>query len=118
MARVGITAAVQNSTYGSIKIGSKELVVDPAVGMTFASTQATLVADLATLVADGASPTQAHVTAVNSDYTAFAATLGVAPVVRDVIVSIDIAKVVSVNVLEEAFREIVKTIRGSGLLKP
>ena len=35
-----------------------------------------LAAAIATAVADGASPTQAHVTAINTAYTAFAASLG------------------------------------------
>lgn len=40
-----------------------------------AAAQATVTADIATLVADGATPTQAHVNTLNTDYTAFLATL-------------------------------------------
>lgn len=48
---------------------------------SFAADQATVTAAIATLVADGATPTQAHVTALNTAYTAFLAdTVAGAPV--------------------------------------
>lgn len=40
-----------------------------SLGATFETFRATEVTDLATLVADGASPTQAHVNTVNADHT-------------------------------------------------
>ena len=54
---------------------------------------ATVAADVATLVADGATPTQAHVNTLNTDWTALLAGLGSVPTNADVVLSFDTSKI-------------------------
>lgn len=64
-------------------------------------------ADLATLVADGASPTQAHVTALNNDFMNQAA----------VVLHYDTSKVTSLNLLRTALDALWLQARGRGEIK-
>jgi len=68
---------------------------------------ATVTADVATLVADGASPTQAHVTTLNTDYTALAASIN-----GDVTVVWNSAVVTSRNQLRAALIAALKAVEG------
>lgn len=83
MARLTITQA---SATGAAALGSLE------------EANATLTSTLATLVADGASPTQAHVTAVNNAQTAVAAILA-----NPFVVFYDRATLTSPNLISAAF---------------
>lgn len=100
-----------NSTAGS----------NPSVSTAAATAAGTLTtnvaAAVAVLVADGASPTQAHVNTLNTAWgllaTAIAATntAGSANVVLD----IDVAVVTTQNAARDALRRITQAIEGSGL---
>lgn len=96
---------------------STTLTADIAAYDTLA---ATVVSTLATLVADGASPTQAHVTAVNNAYTALKASYVTlkadtnSAAGYDFAVVINLAKVTSKNALVGAWRSVLRTIEGSG----
>ncbi len=91
-------------------------VPDAINGSTTASTQATVAADIATLVADGASPTQAHVTTLNTDWAAFIATLGTLPAKNDVVVSVNTTAVTTLGALRAVMATIIKGFAG-GILK-
>lgn len=72
---------------------------------------AAITAAVATLVADGATPTQAHVTALNAAYA-----LLIAP---DVVLLINSsANVASKNKLDEIMRNMRRIVEGSNLLTP
>lgn len=78
---------------------------------------------LATLVADGASPTQAHVTAANSAYTTLAAdiaaintTAATATLNADVTLMFDPAKVVTNTTLAHVMRQLLRLVSGSATL--
>lgn len=87
-------------------------------------------AALATLVADGASPTQAHVTSANNAYTTLAAaqvtyaaavaalstTAAAASVAADVSILFKTSAVVSRNKLNEAVLKLLPLIGGQGIL--
>ena len=77
---------------------------------------------LATLVADGASPTQAHVTAVNNAWTTYkadidAATAAGAAITADMTLYIgSVANVASMDKLDNGWARIRQQIMGSNLL--
>ena len=68
------------------------------------ASSATLAAAIATLTADGASPTEAHATAVASAWTTLLAGLGAIPSRSDVVVSWDTSAVVTRSTLRSAIR--------------
>ncbi len=68
---------------------------------------ASVTADVATLVADGASPTQAHVTTLNTDYTALAGAIN-----GDVTIIWNGAVVTKRNQLRAALQHAIKAIEG------
>lgn len=68
---------------------------------------AAVTADVATLVADGASPTQAHVTTLNTDYTALAAAIN-----GDVTIIWNGSVVTSRNQLRHALLAAIKAVEG------
>lgn len=74
---------------------------------------ATFAAALAVLVADGATPTQAHVTTANNAYTALAAqyTLMTA---GDVTALVNLTNVTSRNILKAALDKLLQTAAASG----
>lgn len=106
------------------------LAASIAAAVALVPNPAAFAATLATLVADGASPTQAHVTAVNNAYTTLAAaqvtyaaavaalstTAVSATVAADVSVLFNAATVISRNKLNEAVLKVLTNIGGQGIL--
>lgn len=97
-------------TYQSWVYGAE---LTPAIGgvSQFAS-------DLATLVADGASPTQAHVTAVANDWSAMSggSAAGTASITQAaILVIVDTSVVTSASVLDLLLRKAVSYLRREGL---
>lgn len=92
---------------------------DVVNGATVATTQAALVAAMAVLVADAASPTQAHVTTANSALTAYLADVAQGrPANTDVVISVDVANVVTNSALRKAIRKIEQIFEGNSALTP
>ena len=146
MARIGATIGVTNSKLGSYSFTGPATAVDALAASTLAAAQATLTTDiaamgtlqttfeaaLAVLVADGASPTQAHVTTANNAYTALEtgidlvqtditalqATFGVAPSTTDVVLSVDLVKVPSISCLEIALQQLLNGLSGTSYFTP
>lgn len=79
---------------------------------------ATVNTDVATLVADGAIPTQAHVNTLNTDWSALKAGIGAIPDNTDVVLSFDAAVVKTNTVLRRALRALEKIVEGSAALTP
>jgi hypothetical protein len=83
-----------------------------------------LEAALTTLVADGASPTQAHVTAVNDAYTTYEADIATqtaaitAAQAAPVLVNVVAATVLTYSNLTRAIASVLQRFAGSGLLTP
>lgn len=72
-------------------------------------------ADVATLVADGATPTQAHVTTLNTDWgTLNTALAAMVPETGDVYVSFDATKITTRRQLREALEQVLIQATGSG----
>lgn len=117
MARIGASLTVKSTTLGSETFASVRQIADPVSASTSAAAQATVAADIATLVADGASPTQDHVNTLNTDYTTFVATLAPVPAGVDMLLSIDLAKVTSLNVLRLGFKQIEQALIACGAVK-
>ena len=110
-----------------------------AAAVTAEPSYTTVAADIATLVSDGASPTQAHVNALNTawgtfktaqdafvadvsalstatvsaDLTKITADLG-----GDVTVAINLATITNMNQLHAALAKILQTVKGTGKLTP
>jgi hypothetical protein len=76
----------------------------------------TVAAAVAVLVADGATPTQAHVTTLNTAYTALAATQMAAA--DGVGISINTANVTTRNQLKNVFDRFMVAMQGRALLTP
>lgn len=86
---------------------------------------ATVDGEVATLVADGASPTQAHVDALNTDWgalktdwDALLAGLPGVPTTADVVISFDASTVVTRSVLRRAVLRLLEAIEGHSALAP
>lgn len=99
--------------------------VEPASAGTVGSAPATatVAADVATLVADGASPTQAHVTTLNTDWGTLLAAINtyvsqVNGSTGDVTLTINTANVTNKRQLQSALRDILARIDGSNILTP
>lgn len=121
MARYAAGATIlRREATGQTRISTSGGVSDPVPATTYPTTYAALSAAIAVLVADGASPTQAHVTTANDALTAFAADLaaGTPSANRDVIISYDAATVVTKTALREAVRSALQVIEGSSALTP
>lgn len=75
-------------------------------------------ADIATLVADGASPTQAHVTALNGHWTTLLAAITAqqATVAGDVLVSVDQAVITTPAKFQAVWKALLQGFRNSGML--
>lgn len=69
---------------------------------------AALATAIATAVADGATPTQAHVTAINTANTAATA--------ADVVVTYDATKVTGLNQLKRVLDEVLRAAQASGMV--
>lgn len=86
-----------------------------STGLTAAKT--TVAADVATLVADGASPTQAHVTTLNTDWGTLSPLIAGPGVTNgDVILSFDGANVTTKNQLRAAVAALLAILDGSSVL--
>ena len=86
--------------------------------------------NIATLVADGASPTQAHVTTLNTNWTtmktdmvalhnaivALQADIAGVPARTDLVVSVDLAKITSISSLRAAFNVLLLSFQGSNAM--
>jgi hypothetical protein len=75
-------------------------------------------AALADAVADGATPTEAHVTAVNDAWTTLKAAIDAAvaqPTSTGVIVQVDLAQVATITKLRAVFNDIIETAKGNSL---
>src|SRR5437764_1308700 len=101
-------------TGGPVRVGDVRHDVDPIVTSTYAASKTAFEAALATLVADGASPTEAHATAVNSAYTTLAADLASRPTKTDVVLSYDTTNVPSASVLRKAINALQDYVAGGG----
>lgn len=103
MARTAFTLTAGSTTIGSENFGSARSDADPA-------DQTSLAAAMAVLVADAASPTQAHVTTANTALTAITPVGG-----KDLVVSIDRTKINSISSLRAAFNLMIQAARSSGM---
>lgn len=113
MARVSVSLAVVGTVPAQGNAGlfsNKGHVAD--VTQTVAST--TVAANIATLVADGASPTQAHVTTLNTNWALLLAGLPGIPPNADVIISYNTTNVVSKNILNRAIADLIHLVNSAG----
>lgn len=99
---LGLANSVETLPYRPVISGGGS-TGDPANIVT-----TTVAADIATLVADGATPTQAHVTTLNGDWTALLALITTAKggVSGDMCVTVDTSKVTTVSQLRALFNSI------------
>jgi hypothetical protein len=111
MARISIALSAAKTT-----IGKEGFALNPVADVVNSVSTATVTADIATLVADGASPTQAHVTTLNTDYTALLAGIAAIPAVKDLVVSFDNTKITSYSSMDKAFNAILKALKGANYL--
>lgn len=133
MARIAASLTVGIAQpIGQCRFDSVGGISDPVNASTTTADLATLATDrgtfetaLATLVADGATPTQAHVTAANNAYTtmktdllAVIADLGVGPSVSDVVLSVNATNVQSRSTLRLAVERLLRIMDGNGALTP
>ncbi len=90
------------------------------VSGTMTTDAATVAANVATLVADGAAPTQAHVNTLNTNYTTLAAdiTALATAVGGDVTVSINLTNVATLTKLKAALDAIFFRCQGSSDFTP
>jgi hypothetical protein len=97
--------------------GSAVAVVaaDKITGAT--APEATVAADVATLVADGASPTQGHVNTLNTDWTSLKTVIDAqaSGALGGVTVIIDLAVITNLNKLDAALAAIKFAARGPAL---
>lgn len=118
MARLALSLSAGSTVIGSENFGAHKADVDPVPATsaaTYAADKAAFEAALAVCVADGATPTQAHVTAANSAYTTFKADLGGATVTQDLVVSFDKAKISSISSLRAALNRVLQAAASAGL---
>ena len=115
------TVGTVTASAGSANLIGSILTKGQAVGIT-ATHAAAVNTDVATLVADGATPTQAHVNTLNTDWTAMKADMAalqtaITALTADISLYIgSIANVADMNKLRSTLKAIVTTIQGSGLL--
>lgn len=76
----------------------------------------TVDADVAVLVADGATPTQGHVDTLNTDWTALVAGKDAAP--DDVVMIVNATNVVTLTALRRAMDRLYQYYAGSSVLTP
>jgi hypothetical protein len=122
MTLVASVGTALTASYGSAKEASAPITTMKAANAAIDYTA--FAAALAVLVADGASPTQAHVTTANNAWTtlkalvdtAIADALLVPAVSADVVLVINGTQVVTKNKLDEILRGMRQLIEGSSLL--
>lgn len=107
MANVALTVTILHAVpNGGYSIGNGS-IADPNAT---APATTTVAADVATLVADGASPTQAHVTTLNTDWGTFLTAFntykaGVGALTADVTLMFNPSTVTNMNQLRAALRK-------------
>ena len=106
MARITIGVTISGSAYSGGR----------AADAVNSVSTATVDANVATLVADGASPTQAHVTTLDTNWTALKAGTGAIPANTDVVVSINTANITSIASLRHALDQVVLIAMGGSEL--
>lgn len=95
---------------------------DPVVAAAAIADKTAFEAALAVLVADGASPTQAHVTTANNAYTTYAAavvtyqTAVQASVAGNLVLILDTAVLTTSNKISSAVKAALQLLRNYGLL--
>lgn len=88
-----------------------------SVGGSGAVSTTAVATDVATLVADGASPTQAHVTTLNTDWGTLLAAINASNAVSgNVSIQYDASVVTTKNQLREAVRALMVFLEGNGAL--
>lgn len=99
---------------------SKPATPIPAPANAAVTGYAAVATDVATLVSDGASPTQAHVTTLAADWVILKAILdgNQTGAAGAVVATVDLASVTDWGKLEAAFRYIKKAAIGAGYLNP
>lgn len=102
MARLALSLSAASTTIGNEGFSAPRTDLDPG-------NQTALAAAMAVLVADAASPTQAHVNTANAALTA------ITPVKTDIIVSVDLAKISSISSLRAAFNRLIEGARAAGV---
>lgn len=114
MARHSVSCKIGSTTAGLERFDNLGRTTD--VVNTVATT--TVAANVATLVADGATPTQAHVTTLNTNWTALLAGTGAVPANADVVLSFDTTAVGTRTVLRKAVDAMLRIIEGGNELTP
>jgi hypothetical protein len=127
MARISVGLKVKSSLLGQgtganfRNVGHFADVTQTVSSTAVAADIAAVDAAVATLVADGATPTQAHVTTLNTaqgtldtDWAALLAGLPGIPAAADVVLSYNATNVVSKNILLRAIDRLVEVVKGSG----
>lgn len=112
MARKSVAVTVQQVLANGVAVVTKvSRPADIMNGATTATDQATLVAAIATAVADGASPTEAHVTDIDTAYTALAADIaGVPSISSDVVLSYNTTSVTTKSTLRQAVEALLASL--------
>lgn len=113
MARFAVALAVSSAIYGREQLTAVGHIPDPLNASSLAADKAAFETALATLVADGALPTQAHVTAANTAYTTFKADITAVPATADVVISFNATNVVTKAALKLAVLRLLRIIDGS-----
>lgn len=96
--------------------GSVDATPIPAGADAIVTGYASLVTHLATLVADGVSPTQAHVTTVAADWTALKAIIDAnqTAAAAAVVITVDKTAITDQGMLNDIFRRALDTFRAAG----
>lgn len=94
----GVDTGLRGGAYGAAVTGG---ATDPAA----------VAADVAVLVADGATPTQAHVTTLNTDWGTLNGGL-----TGDLVVSFDATKITTITQLRRALDMALQAMQGAGNL--
>lgn len=103
MARKAIACTVQTRlANGEVSLGRVSNPVDPINGANVTARKTTVASDVATLVADGATPTQAHVNTLNTNWGLLAPDISTYPDNVDVVISYEAANVVTKSTLRLA----------------
>lgn len=102
MSRITLSASVASN--GVLTVAGEADAIN-----TVATT--TVAADVATLVADGATPTQAHVTTLNTDWAALLAGTGAVPARQHAVLSFDTTKWTRTT-LRQALRALLNAVEG------
>ena len=120
MARIAFGATL-NGDLGQGRFNTSAGSVAPATtsaAIANGTLRTDVAAAVATLVADGASPTQAHVTTLNNAWGLLNTAIGnaaTAAAAANVVLDVDTGVVTTQNGIMAALRELMQTVKGSGL---